>query len=868
MADDKDFKALIAEQKKTTDALNRLTVIEKKDRTSAQLAADEERSRKMLAKGLGGVGDKVDKLTEVTKEGNKPKPKPKPKPDEGKKSAALLKIEADKEALGKMAEAIEKQGGNAKDSKKYLKAQNKITRDEFKLRRKLADTPGAKKELRKEEREAMNDSVRNPIVKGFKGLTKGFGKLAGLMSLKAVPAGFKALLKFGFMGAALWAVTKFLQSETWAKWKKDLVPKLVAAFEWVSEIVKGIPEKLKAGIEGFKTFWASLFDEDGNFKGMGALFGKIGFIKKIQDGIEAFRQLWAGFFDEKGNFVGISEAWSNLKENVGCIKPALIGLGLAFAALSVLLFPLTGLLLPRLIFGGLMKGGKWLIAKPLIAAFGLLGRALGFGGGLGGGPGFGPAKAGFWSKTVTKVKGIFTKVAGRFTALKDGLAKVGTKLVTSTTEVAKAMWTKMSTRVTDLARGLRNLAPKFISGTKDIASGMWTAMKGRVFNVAAKISALAPKLAENTAKIASSMWNSLSTRFTTIKDAIAKTAPKILSTITNTVTGLWAGIKSRMDKLAEKALKIGKPIVEKLVKLVPKIIPAITGLGSTALSKVSNIGGRIAGVGSKVVGGLAGAGSAASNTAGNAGSSFLKKGTESILTKYPKFAKVLNITKKIPVIGPIISGVMMMNTLGDDSLSKKQKAIKIGGLFGALGGATLGGFLGGMIGLAGGPLAALTGFIGAVGGSFLGDSLGTALGQFMLGDKIDAFGWPFNGIDNLLNKGVSALGGNADNIGGGLEGQTFDESGAIVGTPAGSTGGDISQFLDEGATIADLPTTSRSDEVVTGTSTFNSGLSGGNKNTVINSVSENHDHTTTNILTHMVDPDLSMRMGSQSGAFN
>ena len=47
MADDKNFKALIAEQKKTTTALNKLAGIEeqssdKKERSAAQQAADDK----------------------------------------------------------------------------------------------------------------------------------------------------------------------------------------------------------------------------------------------------------------------------------------------------------------------------------------------------------------------------------------------------------------------------------------------------------------------------------------------------------------------------------------------------------------------------------------------------------------------------------------------------------------------------------------------------------------------------------------------------------------------------------------------------------------------------------------------------------
>jgi hypothetical protein len=59
----------------------------------------------------------------------------------------------------------------------------------------------------------------------------------------------------------------------------------------------------------------------------------------------------------------------------------------------------------------------------------------------------------------------------------------------------------------------------------------------------------------------------------------------------------------------------------------------------------------------------------------------------------------------------------------------------------------------------------LTGLAGAIGGGFAGDALGRAMGQFIVGiNPIDAFGWPFNWVDDLLNGGMAAMGGGGGSV--------------------------------------------------------------------------------------------------------
>ena len=252
MADDKNFKALIEEQKKTTAALENLKS------TNQQSKQSRERSDAEL------------------------------KADESRREKALLRHQA----------KIEKQGAVGKPDGSG------------------APPPSSSEENEKDRISALKNAITNPIVKGFKGLSGAFGKLAGIFKSKFGGAitTLGGLLKFGLLGAALLGLSKFLQSETWAEWKDKLVPALVKAFDKVTGAIKSIKDK-------------------------------------IVNGFAAIQTLWSGFFDEDGNFVGVSQAWENLKENFDCIKPAILGLGAAFLALSVAMLPITGLLLPRLVFG-------------------------------------------------------------------------------------------------------------------------------------------------------------------------------------------------------------------------------------------------------------------------------------------------------------------------------------------------------------------------------------------------------------------------------------------------------------------------------------------------------------------------------------
>ena len=233
MADDKNFKALIEEQKKTTAALENLKS------TNQQSKQSRERSDAEL------------------------------KADESRREKALLRHQA----------KIEKQGKVGKPDG-------------------TGAPPTSEKEDKKDEDSRAKAS--NAILsKGFKNLTGAFGKLSGIFKSKFGGAitTLGGLLKFGLLGAALFALSKFLQSETWAEWKKTLVPNLVKAFDFVTGVIGSVVEKIRNGFNAAKVIFDGFFDENGEFDFMGGIL--------------------------------------NLKENIGCIGPAITGLTLAFAGVFV-----------------------------------------------------------------------------------------------------------------------------------------------------------------------------------------------------------------------------------------------------------------------------------------------------------------------------------------------------------------------------------------------------------------------------------------------------------------------------------------------------------------------------------------------------
>ena len=262
-----DFKALIEEQKKTTAALQKLQVTEegesvKRARSSAELAADASRSKKMLEKHHA---------------------------------------------------KIEKNNGETNGTG--------------------ADPAAAStKEDNKDRLKSLKDAITNPLKKGFAGLKGAFGKLSDSLGLKAVGTTFKGLLKFGLMGAALLAVTKFLKSDTWANLKDDIIPMLEKVTKGVISVIKFLFNALKTGFESVKS-------------------------------------VIAGFTNDKGEFDFIGGI-KNLGTELDGLGLGIVGVVGTIVALKVALSPIK-------MFGKLLKAGKWVIVGTLKAAFKLLTGSLG-----------------------------------------------------------------------------------------------------------------------------------------------------------------------------------------------------------------------------------------------------------------------------------------------------------------------------------------------------------------------------------------------------------------------------------------------------------------------------------------------------------
>ena len=316
------------------------------------------------------------------------------------KIAAKKALDQNKDKLSQLQNSIESQGGVAKDNLKYNKMQTQITKDEFDLRMKTATAPGAKKEIEKERSEALGKAIGKPLGKFGKGVMDGFKKLGGFFKDKASGAisGLGSLLKFGLMGAALFAVTTFLKSPTWAEWKDKLVPILLDAFNLVTDAIK----------------WTG---------------------RTIMDGINAFRVLFGGLFDKDGKFVGISAAFTHLKENAGCIGPALAGLAVGFVGITTLiggpkLIGKLGIGAVKLAIKGIVGG-----IPALTTAFGAIGSSLTtVGAALGGGALLGAATVvGAAAIFASLVKGVYEGVkAGNEEFKKTGDITESFKVGTST----------------------------------------------------------------------------------------------------------------------------------------------------------------------------------------------------------------------------------------------------------------------------------------------------------------------------------------------------------------------------------------------------------------------------------------------------
>ena len=123
------------------------------------------------------------------------------------------------------------------EQKKTTDALNKLAGiEEQSLDKKTDDTgtpPSSDKEDEKDRSKALANAIGKPLGKFGKGIMNGFKKLGGFFKDKASGAvtGLGSLLKFGLMGAALFAVTKFLKSPLWDKTKTFLIETALPALK-------------------------------------------------------------------------------------------------------------------------------------------------------------------------------------------------------------------------------------------------------------------------------------------------------------------------------------------------------------------------------------------------------------------------------------------------------------------------------------------------------------------------------------------------------------------------------------------------------------------------------------------------------------
>jgi hypothetical protein len=131
----------------------------------------------------------------------------------------------------------------------------------------------------------------------------------------------------------------------------------------------------------------------------------------------------------------------------------------------------------------------------------------------------------------------------------------------------------------------------------------------------------------------------------------------------------------------------------------------------------------------------------------------------SYLAKYPRLASAL----KIPFLGSIISGLLVRNTLNDDTLSKDEKTVAIGGHIGGGLTSAMFGAVGASLGLAFGPPGAIIGgILGSLAGFGAGDQMGQVLAGFLMGKTQEPLDIPLqssSALGSTLNTSTGTVEG-------------------------------------------------------------------------------------------------------------
>ena len=163
----------------------------------------------------------------------------------------------------------------------------------------------------------------------------------------------------------------------------------------------------------------------------------------------------------------------------------------------------------------------------------------------------------------------------------------------------------------------------------------------------------------------------------------------------------------------------------------------------------------------------------------------------SYLAKYPRLASAL----KIPFLGSIISGLLVRNTLNDDTLSKDEKTVAIGGHIGGGLTSAMFGAVGASLGLAFGPPGAIIGgILGSLAGFGAGDQMGQVLAGFLMGKTQEPLDIPL--------QSSSALGSTLNTSTGTVEGLPISK---LTSTSTSSSGNmEIRNASTLGSTVSQL----------------------------------------------------------------
>ena len=146
-------------------------------------------------------------------------------------------FEEEKELLKVMAEALESAGLKAEDNAEYAKRANKLTEQELKFRKKNADSPAARKEIKNEQASAAKQN--QGLLGKIAGSLIGIGK----QKVKKISGGLLTFLKGTALAGLLVALLAFLESDTWKKMKENIVtfltdPSLKSFFQIFDKVGK------------------------------------------------------------------------------------------------------------------------------------------------------------------------------------------------------------------------------------------------------------------------------------------------------------------------------------------------------------------------------------------------------------------------------------------------------------------------------------------------------------------------------------------------------------------------------------------------------------------------------------------------------